>query len=157
MFQLYFITVFTGGSLGSNLSVNNVGGPCRRPPSHQELVAHTQSIMQKALLKQELEKAKEVSIYFFIVYHYRKEIPPVAPVQGLALCHVTPRVTHPFPNIYIGMLNLEIYYFGAMKLLFFSFHFRNTVREKLKEPDLQTPMDLLTQCQVLIQDLFLQV
>lgn len=53
------MTVFTGGSLGSNLSVNNVGGP-RRPLSHQELVAHTQSIMQKALLKQELEKAKEV-------------------------------------------------------------------------------------------------
>ncbi|CAL4059905.1 unnamed protein product, partial [Meganyctiphanes norvegica] len=41
---------------GSGLSVGN--GP-RRTPSHQELVAHTQSIMQKALLKQELEKAKE--------------------------------------------------------------------------------------------------
>ncbi|XP_042204566.1 uncharacterized protein LOC121854170 isoform X3 [Homarus americanus] len=51
--------MFTGGSLGNNLSVNNVGGGPRRPPSHQELVAHTQSIMQKALLKQELEKAKE--------------------------------------------------------------------------------------------------
>ena len=35
------------------------GGP-RRPPSQQELVAYTQSIMQKALLRQELEKAKEV-------------------------------------------------------------------------------------------------
>ncbi|KAK3854978.1 hypothetical protein Pcinc_038591, partial [Petrolisthes cinctipes] len=50
-----------GGSLGNNLSVANVGGNTgpRRPLSHQELVAHTQSIMQKALLKQELEKAKE--------------------------------------------------------------------------------------------------
>ncbi|XP_069943240.1 uncharacterized protein [Cherax quadricarinatus] len=51
--------MFAGGSLGNSLSVNNVGGGPRRPPSHQELVAHTQNIMQKALLKQELEKAKE--------------------------------------------------------------------------------------------------
>ncbi|XP_068242106.1 eukaryotic translation initiation factor 4E transporter-like isoform X2 [Palaemon carinicauda] len=51
--------MFTGNSLGKNLSMNNVGGGPRRPPSHQELVAHAQSIMQKALLKQELEKAKE--------------------------------------------------------------------------------------------------
>ncbi|KAK4326259.1 hypothetical protein Pmani_003196 [Petrolisthes manimaculis] len=53
--------MFGPGSLGNNLSVNNVGGNTgpRRPLSHQELVAHTQSIMQKALLKQELEKAKE--------------------------------------------------------------------------------------------------
>lgn len=59
-----FSIVFTGGSLGNNLSVSNVGGAPRRPPSHQELVVYTQSIMQKALLKQELEKAKEVCCSF---------------------------------------------------------------------------------------------
>lgn len=58
--MVFLVAVFGPGSLGNNLGVNNVAGPPRRPLSHQELVAHTQSIMQKALLKQELEKAKEV-------------------------------------------------------------------------------------------------
>lgn len=53
---VYVRTVF-GGSAGATPA----GGPALLPlPSHQELVARAQCIMQKALLKQELEKSKEV-------------------------------------------------------------------------------------------------